>query len=639
MVQITRDLVQPRGANLTPRGDSSISRAFTTRPSTVGRGLSSLGKSLAGASDDVSSILLRMAEQDNETRAKQADARVAQRVRNIVLGNPRDPEAPPGFLHTRGETTLDAFGPAEDAVRSIVQEEVEAAGNNQQLVGMINQRAQRRIDNALDRMVGHTAEQRLASQESARRAREAQAHADAVGDWQSDAALDDAIKDTSAETLDRAEATGVKDDETIAAMLREKHSIVIKGAFDAALTSSDVIRAQAIFSKHADKLTGPTRNTMAQALQADVQSVMAQALANEAVRLHPGDPGAAREYIRKAVDGKAESAAIAQFNSLVTEQRQDLRFEDSKAESQRAIESAARTEANHLHAVRERRRKQKIREARVIGYTYADEHSDDIPNITEFRAAHPEAYRVLSDAGEINKLVDTFRKTAVGVLYATASDGKTLAGIKTMPYEERATLTEGDLLRFRPQLTKSEYDQAVTSVAAAKHKSEADAKNRSVYAAAESALVRARPLNFNIKKSQKHKDQAALASSAMVEFIRNRIEAGKFPTQPEINAEAARLMMPIVAETAWMDGISDFDGLVVQFGDMEPEQRAIATVPVDRIPDPILRNINKMIDEGRGGKWAGIRNTITDDVMEELAGAFAMGDRERFERILDGLLR
>jgi len=318
MVAVNTKRVRTRAASPTFQSPSSVpSGAFGG-----GAGLIDFGRSVEGLGDDLGGIALEMAREDNETRAKEADARIAQRIRRVTLGDPGDQSAPPGYLHTQGRDTLGAYGAAEEAVRKAVEEELDDA--NPALRAMIQESGSRRVQEALDRMTGHATEQRLVVQEQASLAREAQAFADVSADWRSDEVLGAALGVASAEALDRAEAQGMGE-EAAAQMVVERQSVMIKGAFDAALASSDVERAQAIFSKHVSKLDGATRTTMAQTLAEDVEVSVAQRLADEAMALG-GTTAEKREYIRDAVDGKLRSVAIDTFNSMLAEERQDTRF-------------------------------------------------------------------------------------------------------------------------------------------------------------------------------------------------------------------------------------------------------------------------------------------------------------------------
>ena len=628
-VTVNTRRVRPRAAQPVFDSGAGVSAAFRDQ----GAGLTDLGRAVSQAGGQISALAFDMAREDNETRAKEADARMAERIRRITMGDPGDPDAPPGQLTLRGKDALVGFGPAEEAVRAAVQQELDQVQGNPAATRAITQLGNRRIQQALDRMTAHSVDQRLVVQEQASLAREAQALADVSSDWQSDEALEAALATIAAEVTDRADAAGM-DDVTAAALLAERRSVIVKGAFDAALVGQDVARAQAIFSKHADVLTGPVRTTMAQALAADVRAEAAQSLAQEAFARHRGDPAGMRRFVRDAVSGAQESAAIDELNALIAEQRGDTRFalamqetRRSREAEERALASAARAQANHLHTVSERERMLALRQASEEAYNFL---YSETASLREFRRRNPEAYDLLAGAGQIESLQRVERGIREGEVYAEVSNGTTLSEVKAMPYQERAQVQPDALRR---QVTEVEFRQLVSSVESAKRKVESDRRDRALYNSGDSELRRLAPRGFKPDGSRAERNQMALAEEQMDAWITGQLEAGNYPSPPEVAAEAARIMLPISVVTGWFDSISDFDGLAAAASGLTAEQRALVTVPREQIPDPVVNRLMGVIDQG----WPGVRPQVTDDVLEQLAGAYAVGDRERMEGILDSL--
>ncbi len=620
-----------RAASLTPASTSTPRGAFGGG---VARATQGFGQQLGQVGDQLGAIAIQMAEEDNETKAKEADARMADRIRAIMMGDPDGADGgTPGFMNTRGNTTLNTFGDAEKALRAAVEQEVNGA-TNPHMTQLITSAGKRRLEVALDRMTGHAAEQRLVTQDNASVAREAAAFSDVSADWQSDAVLQQALGVVAAEVQDRAERRGMGADEA-AALLQERQSVIVKGGFDAALAGGDVARAQAIFSQNADRLSGATRTTMAQALAQDVQLETGQSLAQEAWAMFPNDPAAARKFIRDSVDGQQESVAIAEYRTLLEEWRGDTRFarsmqeaaEDDAAEA-RAIASAARAEVNHNYALQERARQESERAAAADAYRAIDNGM----SVSEWRRANPEQYDVLSAAGRIDNLIVTERNIKEGRTYATSSDGETLANIRLMPYEERARMTEGDLLAVRSSMTEEEFRQAQTAIASAKRKVRSDTRDRAVYSAGEQALNSFATNGFRMDGgSTKEQVASSTARYAMEQWVSERIEAGDYPTQPEINEFAAVQMMNIQAGAGWFDGVDSWHGLAAQKKEMSQEQRAVAIVPRASIPPTVLDALNEMVSVN----WTGVAfEDLEEEALEELAGALAMGDESRMNRII-----
>jgi len=627
----------------------------------------SLARGFEDLGSELGNIAHQMAKEDNETKAKEADARIAAKVRNITMGDASDPSST-GFLNTQGHATLGAFGEAEKAIRSSVEEEI-AAASNPSLRSMIQARASRRLEVALDSMTGHAAEQRLVVQERASLAREEQALADVSADWGNKDALHDGLMDVEAEVLDRAEANGLGEDAT-ASMLRERQSVVVKGAFDAALASSDVVRAQAIFSKHADKLDGPTRTTMAQALVADVLAVTSQSLAQESMAKFPDDPAAAREFIRESVKGKAQSTAIAEYDSMLEQQRGDTRFalairnarvSDERAKKaderakkaderadrseeralrsekraieaeRRAIESEAARITSREYTVNERKRKEAVRAASGAAYSYLYQQDDNgsYGTVEQFKAENPEQYRLLASEGKIEALVSVESKIATGNVFARVSDEETMRELSTLPTEERARV---NLDLYRHLLTRGDYRSLLSSVASAKNRIEAAAHSSTLYNAGDGYLREFTKATLGKTKNEENINAFNAASAKLTMWIDDQIQSGSPPTMLEVRAEAARLTMKVhLDKPFWFD----YEELAVKSKDLTPEQRATVTVPINKIPEEVMVSIAEFVYRD----WPELDGKLEQDVdtIENLAGAFALNDTARMRSILNRL--
>lgn len=621
--------VQGRGAGLVPASTDTAAGAFGQG---IARSTIGAGREIGRAADQLGNIAVQMAEEDNETAAKQADTRMADRMRSLLLGDPNDAQGTPGYLNTRGETTLGTYGDAEKALRAIVAEEVEGA-TNPQVAQMITNAGNRRLGRSLDRMTGHAAEQRLVTQENASLARESAAYNDVVADWQSDEVLNDSLAAVQAEVLDRAEARGAGEDET-AAMLTERQSVVIKGGFDAALASGNVNRAQAIFSQHADKLDGATRTTMAEALAQDVQSVTAQALADEALLKYPNDPAAQRKFIRDAAEGKQESLAIQELNNRIREYREDTRFgiamrnaRDDEEANLRQLQQAARATARFNQWEKDRVRTEKRRTALADAHVFIANGGTS----QEWRAQNPEAFNLIAD--QADSLLQYERRIAEGTNFAVASDGETMTKFRLQSTNELSQYTDGDLLQLQKSLTRQEFNEAQRLVVAARSKVQATREAQRIYDVGERALKEYAPdwVDTGKNANKRSKDALAVADNMMMEWIDQNTQEGKLPTRIEVERYAARLMTDIKIVTGWMDEHRDFEGLAAQAHKLPDAMKAIAIVPFDNIRQGIKDRLKRMVNDS----WKGITyEDLSEDAIEELAGAAAMNDPGRMERIL-----
>ena len=90
-----------------------------------------------------------------------------------------------------------------------------------------------------------------------------------------------------------------------------------------------------------------------------------------------------------------------------------------------------------------------------------------------------------------------------------------------------------------------------------------------------------------------------------------------------------RLMLKVQSdpEGIWDTEVQNFTGFAAQAKEMSEQQRAEATVSYDTVPTELLERFAKT------GKAYGIEK-LDRATVEELAGAYAMKDGERIDRIL-----
>lgn len=313
---LRRVTTQPQESNFTSAG-------VPARTFSQGEGLASLGNALGEASDIATKMKLQMQEEDNTTAAKEADSRMAERVRKILSGDPKDSANFPGYLNSKGATATDTFAAAESALQTIMKEELATAGRNRSLAEKITQQGQRRLDNALSLVTTHAGKERVATQLAASEAREAQAAADVSALWQDPETLQSALSVVQAETMDRAEVSGLTEDQAKQELLT-RQSIVVGTAFDAAVSNDDYDRAQEVFSKHNAKLTGVARNAMTKVLVEGRMEEAAQRIADEAFAASGGNPEAARRIIRDSSQGKTRSTAMQTLRNRISDLRGDF---------------------------------------------------------------------------------------------------------------------------------------------------------------------------------------------------------------------------------------------------------------------------------------------------------------------------
>jgi len=306
---------------------------------TGGTALVKAGQQIEGFGNTIGDFKLKMIKEDNEAEAKDADTRVSQAIRNIVFGDPSNNVQ--GYLSQKGKNATDNFSITEQALNKSVEDIIGGASNDAVKL-MIKQASDRRLGTAFDSVVKHAGAERDASFIQTSLAREAQALADVSADFSNPETLRQGLGVARVEVLERANQQGWSDEQAEAA-LRQSQSVIVKGAFDAALVSEDVDTATRIFSANADLLDGPTRTTMAQSLAKDTLSTGSQRLAEEAISKFPSDPAAQRDYIRSVSSGGAESAAIKELKERIAEVRRDKTVERGKKAEARAVAGERRS--------------------------------------------------------------------------------------------------------------------------------------------------------------------------------------------------------------------------------------------------------------------------------------------------------
>jgi hypothetical protein len=824
--------VQQRGSNAAFQSSDVPAGAFDLG----GEGLIRAGQQLGAASDKLQSFALQMAQEDNETAAKEAENRIAERIRRVLYGGQaEDGTNVTGYMQTQRKATLDGFGPAEEAVRAAIQEELEKAGDNRNLASLIEKASSSRVNSALDRMTLYASEQRIADQQAVSLAREAQALADVSADPYNPEVLRRSMGVVAAEVLGRAEASGVTDQNEIDAMLREQQSIVLDGAFQAFITAEDVGAAQKLFVSNSDKLTPAVRQKMAQSLAENVRLTTAQQIARDVFNdpRFRGNRAAGIAEIDKLLDGSAQNAAMDLFRGYITDSRADTEWgrslqaaneeeanrtrpertqqifdsvlaanpDASEGEVRRALQEAAgygrdrtavlqlydeyvarergdtsaarstrkeeafenstslveswiredktrneiralimdiedpyeqeaareffnqqvsdgrsdiaedritedeatlqeaqdiadaifgndellamsledgryeamrdavaketkgdaelrnaawtlldrrigaqqgdagylrslgaeaRAAYNHQINLDKAKKEALVREARVAVYDHLYSEGTD-NSLRAFRRINPEAYDVLAREGLADNLVSVERQIAEGQLFATSSDGETLARIKVAPLADQAEI---DPVLYRPILTNSEFQELTNIVVRARRMSEQTIQDTN-YGRQELERLTADFIKQGSDATPRDKKAMGRVVSAMDAWVS---EQKTPPTPAQITTQAARLMLELRADVN-ASGMGGFFGVGNLSGDtlvaamqrdLTPEQRANVRVDIEDINEEARRGVTMFFLE----RWQAPKRDVTEDELEQLTGAWAVGDTARFDRII-----
>lgn len=340
--------------------------------------------------------------------------------------------------------------------------------------------------------------------------------------------------------------------------------------------------------------------------------------------------------IRETLSGKDEEAALATYR-----QRQGDR---------EALDRRARQEIDDRYKIENRARNEAVDAAnkKAHAFLYGTEHDDlrdvgpGVPRtVSEFRRLYPDEYNTLvagkagSNQDFVAALTARQRDIQIGRLFAPATDGATLKDIRQMTLRERASL---NLDGYRPKLTEAEYAEASRISASAKDRINANGGKLSTYNFGDSELKKYGRNVFGFGEKQKVKTKLfADASSLMTDFVHRRFqETGELPTPTEVTQEAIKLTLQVESDPSGGtflfgfvgdEGNNSFSGIAAQASNMSPAQRREAIVPKEAIPDSIVQEVTNIFTKRK-------LNAVSEDDLQEFAGAIAMRDKTRMEAII-----
>lgn len=591
-----------------------------------GAGLIEAGKQIGGFGDKLTELSKQIQKDDNDAEVKQKDNQIADAIRTTLYG---DGETNKGYLGSERSVAVDGYGETTDSLTSTIQKIVESSSNSS-VRRRVGEMGVARGNRAADRMVIHAGAERKKHLDSVGVAREAQAASDAATAWGDDGITNRSLSIVEAEVEDEGERHS-RSREEVEIIKKKKQSVVLKGAFDAAIANENLPVAERIMALHGDKLEGTVKAEMEKQLRTEGISVRAQTIADSARSLYPTDYEAQREYVKKVLDGKAEDKALQNLDEALARARGDERQRRLEEGDKRKTETQARADLNHMHKLDTRARGEALRKSLgAKGEFLYDPKATTPRTVAQFRKDNPTEFKILSDNGEIEKFQKEARNIQLGQLYSPTSDGKTYGDFAKLGIAEQAGF---DLVSIRASSTLSEYNRMISLQASAQRKMKGLTEDKSSYKAGTAAIIRVAQLPSPAKRTAKDLNMLAAAEKAMGVWITEVLQSGRKPTQPEIDLAASKIAVQIVSDPWGFslgvlgDDFDEFKGLAIRKGQMSEAQRANATVPFNKIPPPI----NIQIDA-----WLAKRKieSISEDTREELAGAYAMGDGPRIKKLL-----
>ncbi len=226
-------------------------------------------------------------------------------------------------------------------------------------------------------------------------------------------------------------------------------------------------------------------------------------------------------------------------------------------------------------------------------------------------------------------LEKTWANAEEGKLYADSSDGQTFEGLRNTSAKQ---LAQTELILLRDKLTEQEYKKAQTLQDGARKKMEAIGSEQAIFETAEAKLREIAPADVRRNWEQKDEtpEQARHRQAFQHELdsrIAAKLEQGEKPTDEEIRRWAAEIVTPIYANPSGAFNSSG-DTFAVYRNRLTPEQKKVVRVPIDTMPQTLRVSVETLLL--KKGK-----RTDDEGVLENLAGAALMQDKERIARILN----
>jgi hypothetical protein len=567
------------------------------------------GSGLAKLADVGSQILIKEKIEDNERESRDLDNQLSSRIRHLMQGD----ALTPGLMSLQGAAYLKRAAEVQkelaEAQRTIGQQ-----ASNSAVARTFGASADQRVNRALGQ-VGHNAgvQRRIATLTTAK-ASLLGAVADASVPGASDETIAASVRTALSTALIQAEVGGLSK-EGHEAVKRTNVSQVYAGAITQAIADGNTARAKELLKLHRKDMMPAVATKLTKFLKTSVDIQRGQAIAAEALQKFP-DPGQGKQrdaWVRSKTKGKP-----------------DVQSQAFRAMDNQVIRSA---------------RNKRIADGAMKDMAAAWVNSGG--SIQEFERLHGETAEALKgvDGGTYWRgLVQAERNKLRGAKWNDTSEEKYLNKLENMSITElaeqrvetiRALLDEVDGPKWLDRRRLARFEAAKTTKANA-------------------AEVR-RQLNFGLKRGKELIKQVAGDKWDLFERADNveetnrgnrmlkeaydwwakQIEQGKVPTPGEFLTEVENIVRAEQVKVS-TPGASRFLGITwggTRYSsanevkrELTPEQQKTVRVRMDDMPEAKSFEIRKLLRKnGRTG---------TDAEVENYAGAEAMGQKERMQRIL-----
>lgn len=548
-----------------------------------------MGQKISGALEEIA-----IEEADREF--KRLDTEFAKEIQKITYGDGKTP----GYYAQKGENALQARADAEKRI----------AAARKRLAGSASGLARRKFDQASNIRVmretesinRHTTTQREVANDLVSESAIAQARDDAAASWNDMTKVGQSLRLVADEVQDIGQRKGWAPEvvqQQIEAEQTKIHLAVINNALEV-----DPMAAEAYYQTNKANIDGTARAAIEKSLEAGVIGAKALKIADAIYA-----PGKSRtQMYDDAVKASGGDADLAREARREIELRATAFDKDKTAREKAIIEGA---EAKVIN--------EGVLPSALSAVEKATLGPAGVARLHEFHKQTIERgsyYKPVMDNDAI------LAEEELNDLTGSQEGREKLAGMSLLGegYLRRMTKEQADRWRSVIRGLNSADERAQRAA-------EKTLTDQAPYNNALSVLKNFAPESYQFG-SQAANDKARAkqqkAIRAMTSFVDGFTKEGKRPTRAEVEQEASRIFLDMWADPPGL--FNAFEGLAIDADTMTPEQRAIVSVPVDKVPSDLRGEI--VYEIRRSGL------DVTDSLVSNLAGAYAAKDSARAKRLL-----
>lgn len=553
------------------------------------RGGKAVPNAIVGLGQSISAIgdaMLQIKEEDDRREHKKLDIEYSDFLRTLGYGDGTEQNR--GYLATQGENAIKNYGDVLKAIEDKRKELMERAPNDA-VRRRFEVSAAERTNTEQTRYLSHIEKQREVAADAVSVARVDDARADAAANYDSQRHLDRSLVIGELEVREVARRKGLPSEAADQEVEKIKAAIV-EDTFIAALKHQDIEKAEDILNTHGAMVKGQQRADLVERLTKSRNLRASQAETDKIIANH-------------ATLDKRLAAARS--------------IKDPNVRA--AVEEAVKTRTREENEV--------FNQGVNTATKSATEWIEKGGTLQDYANQAPEAYAFIEqDKASLDVLRALQSAKQEGRLFANTTDGVTAFKLESLTQEKLAVMTEEEVLRYRPMLTKDEWTNFYNDVGAAKDALNPKSQSYAVQQRAETVLRRLAPKALQFGKTDVDegvKNQQNRAINQIYRYVDSQIKTGRVPSHDEIVAEVNRMFLPIRnAGWRWNGWFISDPEFVFQLEGMSVDDKREFKVPIDKVAPEIKDELRIKL------RNVGIPDA-SDELLENILGAEIVGDRGR----------